>query len=111
MCDADRFRDRMGGFERGDDTLMPRQRLERRQRLVVGATDIGRAPAVHQMGMFRPDRGVIEPGRDRPAVRYLAIGVLQDQCFRAVKDSRRAALQRGPMFAAIEPFARRLDPN
>ena len=92
--------------------MMPsdaRQQGEGGQRLGVGRADIFGPAAVLEEGMLRPDRGIIEPGRDRPAVGDLPVRVLQHIGLGAVQDARPAAQQGRAMLGAVEPLARRLD--
>ena len=73
LGELQRMRERVGGFERADDALALGQRLEGGERLGVGRADIFGAAAVLQMRMLGPDRGIIEPGRDRPGVGDLPV--------------------------------------
>ena len=86
-----------------------RQRLERGERFGVGRADIFGAAAVLEVRMLGADRGIIEPGRDRPAVGDLPVFVLQHIGLGAVEDAGPAAQQGRAMLGAVEPLARRLD--
>src|SRR5687768_18307494 len=99
----------MGGFERADDPFRPRQQGEGGERFLVRRSDIFGAAAVLEMRMLRPDRRIIEAGRDRPALVDLPVLVLEDIGFGAVQDSGPAAKQGRAMLVAVEPAARRLD--
>ena len=73
--------------------MMPfaaRQRDEGVERLAVRRADIVGAADVLEMGMLGADRGIIEAGRDRPAVADLPVLVLQDIGLGAVEDARAA---------------------
>ena len=98
--------ERMGGFEGADDPLRAGQQREGVERLGVGRADIVGPAAVLQVGMFRPDRRIIEPGRDRPAVGDLPVLVLQHIGLGAVQDAGPAAQQGRAMLARRRAPAR-----
>ena len=99
----------MGGFERADDPLRAGEQGEGGQRLLVRDADIIGAAALLEEGMLGPDRRIIEPGRDRPAVADLPVLVLQHIGLGAVQYAGPAAKQGRAMLAAVEAPARRLD--
>ena len=100
------------GSSAGNDALQLAAKLERLQRLGVGDADIFRAAHVVQPGMFRPDAGIVEPGRDRVALEDLAVGVLQQIGAVAVQHAGAAAGQAGAMLhPVIDALAARLDPD
>ena len=73
------------------------------------APTYSRAAALLQVRMLRADRGIIEPGRDRPGIGDLPLLVLQDIGLSAVKDAGPAAKDRRAMLVAVEALAGRLD--
>lgn len=54
-------RQRVGGFQRRDNSLMAAQRFEGFQRLIIGNGDIIRASDAVQVRMLRPNGREIEP--------------------------------------------------
>ena len=62
--EAQSFGDSMGGFKRRNDAFASGQRLEGGEGFVVVRADISSSADVLQMGVLRPDSGVIEPGGD-----------------------------------------------
>ena len=64
-------------LEGADDPFGFGKQPERLKRLVISRCNILRATAFLQMRVLRPDRGIVEPRRDRPAVRDLPVLVLQ----------------------------------
>ena len=88
-------RERVGGLERGNDSLGARQAAEGGERLLVGGGDVLGAAVVAQRGVLRARAGVVEPGRDRLGVQHLAVLVGEDGRARAVEDRRPAGAQAG----------------
>ena len=76
----------MGALERRNDALGPREQVERRQRLLVGARQVLGAARIAKRGVLRPDARVVEARRDRVRVGDLAVLVGQDRRARAVED-------------------------
>ena len=64
-------------FKRRDDALGAAQRLKPAKRFVVGRVGIQGAAVVVQLRVLRPDRRVIQAGRDRVGHGDLAVLVLQ----------------------------------
>ena len=95
-------------FQRGNDAFQPRQQLKRRQRFVVGRGEIRDAAFFMQPGMFRPDAGIIQPGRNRMRVLDLAVIVHQEIGAVAMQHARPAAGDRRRM-QLRQPVARGLD--
>src|SRR5690348_9992390 len=98
----------MGRFEGADDPLGAGEAGEGVERLGVGRADIARAADLLEPGMFRADRWIIEPGRDRPGVVDLAVLVLEHEGLGAVEDAAPAAQQGRAVIAADEALAGRL---
>ena len=57
--------DHVGGLERRQDPLGPRERLEPRERLLVGGAVVAGEPRVPQVRVLGPDARIVQAGRDR----------------------------------------------
>ena len=68
---------RVGGLERGKDSLQPRAQVKGIERLLIGDRHIVDAARVAQPRVLRPDAGVVEPGGDGMRLDDLAVLVLQ----------------------------------
>ena len=107
---AQRVVERVGGLERRDDALEPRDQLVRLDRVVVLDRDVRRAAAVAQPGVLGTRARVVEPGRDRVRLLDLAVVVLEHRRQRAVQDAGQAARgERGAVAAGHQALPRRLD--
>src|SRR3990170_128073 len=106
-----RLRNRMGGFESGDDPFGASQSTERIERLSVLNSNILGAADVLEMGMLGADGRIVESGRDRPGIADLSIGILKHQGFGAMQDSMAALLKGRAVLMARQPFSGRLHAN
>ena len=59
------MRNRVRGFERGNDAFGFREGVESGERFVVGRVNVFNPAGVAQVTVLRSDRGVIEPGGNR----------------------------------------------
>ena len=107
--DAHHMRDRMRGFQGRNDAFQPAGELERIQGFLIRHRDIIHAARLLEPGMFRPDAGIIEAGRDRMRFQNLAVRILQQIGLGAVQHAGRAFGERGGVMGRFHPLARRLD--
>ena len=104
-------RDRVGGFQRGDDPFEAAQPLERRQRLGIGRRLILDPPDRVEPRMFGADPRIVEPRRDRVRLGDLAIGVLEEHRLVAVEHAGDAPREARRVLLRVEAVPRRLDPD
>src|SRR5260370_9821769 len=64
--------ERVRGLERRNDAFEPRKKLESVERLLVGSGKIFDAAGLVEPAMLGADAGVIDAGRDRMRLVYLA---------------------------------------
>ena len=101
----------MGRLERGKDAFGNRKRLEAGQRLLVGGGHIGRAAGLLKVRVLRTHAGIVEAGGDAVGFADLPLVVLQHHGARAVQQTPGSARERRAMASAVEPAARRFDPD
>ncbi len=68
----------MARFQCRNDAFGTTQAVKSRQRLIVIDGDIFGAVGVFQPRVFRPDAGIVEPGRDRMRIDDLPVGILDE---------------------------------
>jgi len=73
---AGKVRQGMGCFQGGDDALGPGQEMKGFQSLVIPNRYVLGPPRIPEMGMFRPDSGIVQPRRNRMGWGHLPIPVL-----------------------------------
>src|SRR5207245_9192588 len=81
------IRDRVRRLERGQDAFEACERLERRERLVVGHVRVLGATERSEPGMLGADCRVVEPGGNRMRELDVAVLVLEDKRPGALKAS------------------------
>src|SRR5262249_33417099 len=101
----------MRGLEGRQNPFQSRERLKGVERLPV--VDVGVLGATERAkpGMFRPDRRVVEPCRDRMGRVDVAVLVLQHVGARALKHSGAAARKSSGVTTASDRVTASLDAN
>ena len=101
----------MGTFDGGDDPFEPTQQEERFHGFVVGNGLIANTADVVQMGMLRPDGGVIQTACNGVDGGSLAVFLLQEIAFKAVQNALRTVADACGMVAMTFSTAERFNAN
>ena len=101
----------MRRLESGDDPLGPRQQLDRVECFLIRNRVVPGEPGVVEVGVLRPHPRVVEPGRYRVGLLYLAVSVLEHVGAAAVEHPGRPGPDRGAVPTRLDPLAARLHPD
>lgn len=101
----------MRAFDGGDNAFHAAQIFESVHRLIVGNGHVLSATGIVQPCMLRPDSGVIEPSTDGVHWRDLAVLVLAEIRFHAMKHTKAARVNGCRRFEGVDTATSRLASN
>ena len=78
----------MGRLNRRDDSLLPESISKCLHRLVIGDGYIFGSAQVIEVGVLRPNSGIVQPGRNGVDRGNLPIAILAEVGFHAVKNTQ-----------------------
>ena len=101
----------MRTFDGGEDALLSRDQLIRRQRRIVFTRGVAHAARVLPVAVLGADAGVVETGGDRVDIQRLTIVILQHVAVAAVQDAFHSVGERAGVVAGVWAAASRFDPG